>query len=398
MRAIRATHAFDGHRFLPDGATVLLAHGRIAGVGPRDALLPVGLPVSAYDGTLLPGLIDCHVHLVADSGPAGLEPIGDCDTERLAAVITASLAAQARAGVTTVRDLGDRGYLTLDVRDRPGLPRVLAAGPPITTVGGHCHVLGGAVDGRGPEAAVAEHVDHGVDLIKVMASGGMLTPGTDVFGTQFGPDQLRSLTECAHEAGRRVVAHVHSLRAAEASVAAGVDGLEHFGCLTEDGPSVPDDLLDAIAGAGITVDLTPGWDPAQLPDPARAPPGVRATMARLGLSWDGIQQHQRETALRLRAHGIRMVLGLDAGISPAKAHGNLWRAVATLVEGGYPVDEALAAVTAVAAEDCGLAGTTGALRTGLAVDLLVVDGDVERDIAALGRPLLVLVRGVEPAA
>jgi imidazolonepropionase-like amidohydrolase len=122
-------------------------------------------------------------------------------------------AAQLRAGVTTVRDLGDRDYLALRLREtRTGLPTIVAAGPPITSAGGHCHFLGGVAE-RGVRDAVREHAERGVDVIKVMASGGFLTSGTDVDGRQFTPDDLAALVDEAHRHGLWGGWRVGSMRA-----------------------------------------------------------------------------------------------------------------------------------------------------------------------------------------
>ncbi len=154
-------------------------------------------------------------------------------------------------------------YRTLGFRDAadPGVPRIVASGPPFTTEGGHCHYLGGAAEGASAiRTAMAEHVSRGVDVIKVMASGGMLTPGTDQLGVQFSPDDLALVVSLAHGAGLPCVAHTHSVRGARHAVEAGVDGLEHFTCLTDEGMRTPPDLLDLIASAGVVVDQTIGWN------------------------------------------------------------------------------------------------------------------------------------------
>jgi imidazolonepropionase-like amidohydrolase len=393
MRAIRASHAFDGTRFLPGGATVLVDADRIVGVETGRADLPDGVEVTEYAGTVLPGLVDCHTHLVADATFGGLERAGAMPDEALDRVIADSLRAHAVAGVTTVRDLGDRDYRTLAVRERPGLPRVVASGPPITTPGGHCHFLGGAVDGD-LRAAVAEHAEHGVDVIKVMASGGFATPGTDQLGAQFTVAELAALVDQAHAAGHPVVAHAHSLLGMQNALAAGVDGIEHFTGLTSEGPQIDDELLDEVARRGVYVDLTMGNDRsvhALMPAP---PPPVAALMARLGVtSFDAFYLSRIGVFSRLREHGVAVVTGVDSGMGLAKRHGNAWRTVGELVEGGYPVAEALAAATSVAAEACGLAGETGRLAEGYAADLLVLDGDLAQDPALLSAPQEVLVRG-----
>ena len=399
MQGIRARSAFDGERFLDGGATVLVDEDQVVGVEPYDFVPPGDIEVTAYDGTLLPGLIDAHVHLVADGVPGSLEAVGQMTDEEIDAVITRTLAQQAEHGVTTVRDLGDRRYRTLAFRDAaaPGVPRIVAAGPPFTTEGGHCHYLGGAVEGADAiRAIVAEHVERGVDVIKVMASGGMLTPGTDQLGVQFSAADLALIVSLGHDAGLPVVAHAHSVPGAWHAVEAGVDGLEHFTCLTEEGMVTSPELLDAVAAAGIVVDPTIGWNRDAINLGLMAP-RLRELMERLGLDPDSMLA-ARAAQLRLaREHGVRIVSGTDAGIGPAKVHGDgVWRAVVECAA-ALPLEEALASATSYAADALGLAAVTGGLRPGLAADLLVVDGDVRADPEALGRPVAVLVRGVAPA-
>lgn len=393
MRVIRAAHAFDGSRFLPGGATVLLDADRIVGVqtGRVDAL--DGVEVTEFSGTVLPGLIDCHTHLVADATYGGLERAGAMPDETLDIVITNSLRAHVVAGVTTVRDLGDRGFCTLAHRDRPGLPRVVAAGPPLTTPDGHCHFLGGVVDGD-IRAAVAAHAERGVNLIKVMASGGFATPGTDQLGAQFTVAQLAEVVDGAHAAGLPVIAHAHSLLSMQNALAAGVDGIEHFSGLTPEGPRIDDQLLDEAARRNVYVGLTMGNDRALHASMPAPPPPLAALMARLGVtSFDQFYASRFAVLTRLRQHGVAVIAGVDSGMGPPKRHGNAWRAVGELVESGYPVDEALAAATSLAAAACGLAGETGRLAEGYAADILVTDGNLSQDISLLSRPREVLVRG-----
>lgn len=396
MHALRAPIAFDGSAFLLDGVTVLVDDGLILGVESFGYDVPHDCPVTSYDGTLLPGLIDAHVHLVSDASLGSLERAGTAADNELDRTITESLATQAAAGVTTVRDLGDVRYRTLAFRDRlgDGMPRIVAAGPPLTVPAGHCHYLGGVVDG--PEAIrrmIADHVEQGVDVVKVMASGGMLTVGTDLAGTQFSAADLRILVESAHEAGLAVLAHAHSLSGIEHALAAGVDGLEHFTGITDTGVALPDDLLDRVAAAGLPVDPTMGNDEsviAKIPEP---PPQIVALMERLGLDFASFFAQRLVDVARMRERGVRIVSGVDAGAGPPKRHGNAWRTVADLIAAGYPVPDALAASTSSAAEACGVGDLTGRLRPGLAADLLVVDGDPRTDPESLSRPLEVFVRG-----
>ena len=395
--ALSARVAFDGTRFLPDGATVLIDGETIVGVEAFGYDVPADCPVTTYDGTLLPGLFDAHVHLVSDAGRGSLERSGTTAQAEVDAVIDQSLRQQVAAGVTTVRDLGDTRYRTLAFRDRadPGLPRIVAAGPPMTVPDGHCHYLGGVAVGPDEvRAAVLERRDRGVDVIKVMASGGMLTLGSDVFGVQFTPEDLRVLVDTAHEQGLQVLAHAHSLAGIEHALAAGVDGLEHFTGLTAQGVQMPDAVLERVAAAGVTVDPTFGFDRAAMANMPGPPPPIQELMKSTGIDFEAVMVARRLVAGRMRAHGVRVVSGLDAGAAPPKAHGNIALAIADLLVAGFPVDEALATATAVAADACGLGDVTGTLRSGLAADVLVVDGDLRTEPEALGRPLAVLARGV----
>jgi imidazolonepropionase-like amidohydrolase len=400
MYAIRAAYAFDGRGFLPGAATVVVDQDRIVGVEEGWPDLPAGVEVSEYDGTVLPGLFDCHTHLVADSTIGGLERAGSMSAEELDAVILGSLRAHAAAGVTTVRDLGDRGFRTLAFREQPGLPRVVAAGPPLTTPGGHCHFLGAQVAGD-LRAVVEGHARQGVDVVKVMASGGFATSGSDQLGAQFTVSELRVMVEQTHRAGLPIVAHAHSLLGVRNALEAGADGIEHFSCLSADGAAISDALLEDVARRGVAIDLTLGNDRSLhrlMPVP---PPPVAALMARLGVStFDELHQTRITVLSRLREHGVRVIAGVDSGMAPPKRHGNAWRTVGELVEAGYSVSEALASATSLAAEACGLQTRSGRLATGFAADLVVVAGDLSTDVGLLGDPLTVLIRGtpVPPAS
>jgi len=396
MRALRALAAFDGERFIPGGATVFIEDGVIEGVESVGCEVPADCRLTTFEGTLLPGLFDGHVHLVSDAALGSLERAGSLDADAVDNIIEHSLRRQAAAGVTTVRDLGDVGYRTLGFRDSPrtDLPRITAAGPPLTVPDGHCHYLGGVVEGPdGIRAALSEHEQRGVDVIKVMASGGMTTLGTDPFGVQFEAADLRTLVEAAHAAGLPVLAHAHSLAGIRHALAAGVDGIEHFTGLTETGIRVPDEVLEAVAGAGVFVNPTLGVDREALASMPAPRPGIAAALKRIGLDVETAQAARLQVLQRAQNHGIRLVSGVDAGAAPAKRHGIVSLALAALTEGGFSIADAVATATTVAAQACGLAQVTGRLQPGLAADILVVDGNLEHDITALQRPATVLIRG-----
>ena len=145
-------------------------------------------------------------------------------------------------------------------------PRLLVSGPPLTTVGGHCWFLGGEVDGvEQMRASVAERADRGVDVVKVFATGGNLTPGSDPGAAQFAPGELSALVAEVHRYGLPVAVHAHGRDGIAAALEAGADTIEHFSFMTADSVVGDDALVDAVAAAGMRVVLTPGSAPGQSP-------------------------------------------------------------------------------------------------------------------------------------
>src|SRR5437868_4341494 len=342
--ALRAAWLFDGtgSALIPD-PLVVIDGGTIVAVG-SGVPAPDGADVIDLGGAaLLPGLVDTHVHLAFD---ASADPVGALaarsDEEVLEALVRAGPAGL-RGGGTTVRDLGDRNYLSLGLRGRPGLPTIVAAGPPVTTPAGHCHYLGGAAvpTEAGMRAAVREHVERGVDVIKIMASGGTLTPGTYQHLAQFTPEVLRAAVDEAHRYGLQVTAHAHAVAAIANAVAAGVDGMEHVSFWTEESVDAPAELIQLIADRRTVVGLTVGMLP---PPPGLAPP--RELLVRL----PGIKANMR----RLYEAGALMVAGSDAGIAPVKPPDVVRYAPPMLGEAGFSPAEALRAVTSGPAQVIGL--------------------------------------------
>ena len=377
---LRAAAMFDGvSSALAANPLVVIADGVIVAVeGPGAAVPPGATAIDLPGATLLPGLIDTHLHLCFD---ASVDPVGhlaQTDDDALRGQMAAAARRALSAGVTTVRDLGDRGYLALELRDGDAaggadpLPTVVASGPPITTPGGHCHFLGGAASGtRGLRAAVQERAERGVDVIKVMASGGNLTQGSTAHLPQFDAEALRVIVAEAHRLGLPVTAHAHSARSIADAVAAGVDGLEHVTFMTADGVDAPDALIRAIATRQIVV----GWTVASHPDQRGAVfPEIASRMAAL-------------VANRRRLHeaGAMLVPGTDAGVSPAKPHDVLPYATEDLARAGLSPAEILHAMTSRAAKACGLGHRKGRIAPGFDADLIAVDGNPLDDPAAIRR-------------
>jgi imidazolonepropionase-like amidohydrolase len=399
MFGIRAGRAFDGERVVPGGALVLIDDGRIAAVEPGAASAPEGCQVlEAPGGTVLPGLIDAHVHLCADGTDGTLDRIGEPSADAMMAVIEQSLRRHLAAGVTAVRDLGDRRFAVLDwrssVRSGRGVyPAVVAAGPPITSVGGHCANMGGEAAGAAQlRAAVRERAGRGVDVVKIMTSGGFSTTGTQVMLCQFTLDEVRIVVEAAHAAGLPVTAHAHGLPAVHMAMAAGADGIEHCSFLTDQGVSQSEQDLARLAQAGTAVCPTLG-----ITGPMTPTPNAAALLARHQMTMEQVVEMRKRRAGQMHAAGVRIVAGTDGGISASKPHGLLPVSAAFLVDGGVSTVAALASATALAAAACGLGDSKGRLRAGYDADLLVVDGDPVADIGALARPVAVFAGGRRPA-
>lgn len=346
-----------------------------------------------YPGhTLLPGLINCHVHLVFDAGPRPVETLAEtADPDLLPAM--ADRAQQALlAGVTTVRDLGDRGGLAIQLRDAinrgelPG-PRVVASGPPLTPPGGHCWFFGGEVaDQDAIRRQVRHNAELGCDVIKVMASGGQLTPNSPpMWQSQFTPDELRVVVSEATAAGLPVAAHAHGTDAIAGAVEAGVTTIEHCTWLRAGGQGYEtrDDVGRRMAERGVFACVA--W-----------PSGWRAFMARIG--------QQRAEAMFDRFHwladlGVPLIPGTDAGL-PTSVFDDFAGALGLYEHLGFSPDRVIEMATATSAAALGQGDHIGRIAPGYAADLLVVDGDPLLGLDALGDRRLVLARGraAAPAA
>ena len=393
-RAYRADHAFDGTGPLPAGALLLVDDGRITAIEPASTPVPTGYDLTYLPGaTLLPGLIDVHTHLCGNGEPGALDRLPGLTPEELDATIEQALAAQLAGGVTAVRDLGDHRWAVVDRhRARSSGPTVVAAGPPITSPDGHCAAMGGAVSGvDGLRRAVQERAERGAGVVKIMASGGVLTPHTDLRTSQFSREELRAVVDEAHRLGLPVTAHAHGLGAVEDCVAVRVDGIEHCSCTGPDGMRTPPELAAAIAAAGIAVCPTLGHDFGRWG--GQPPPEVVAAMRRSGAT---VEARLRQVG-DLHRGGVMLVSGVDSGVHPVKGHGSLPQAVIELVRSGVPAVAALASATGLAADACGLAGRTGRLRPGLDADLILVAGDPTSDVAALRELRTVVSRGRQVA-
>lgn len=384
VTAIRAARLFDGaDETCVRDPLVLVEDGRITRV-EAGGVAPPGVELVELPGaTLLPGLIDPHVHLGFDAAPDPIARLVSRTDDEVLATMRIAADAQLAAGVTTVRDLGDRDYLAVRLRDTAAdeLPTILASGPPITSIDGHCAVLGGAVSGVVElRAAVRERADRGADVVKIMASGGGMTTTTQMHVAQFTRDELSAAVDEAHRVGLPVTVHAHALAAIREALAAGVDGIEHCSFLTADGVEAPEEVLAELVARQVPVTTTAGLRPVEGAPPP--PPVVVQNLSRM-----------QETLIGLHARGGRVMAGPDAGIAPQKPHGVLPDGLVQLAGLGFGAAAALRANTSVAAQALGLGAVKGRVAPGFDADLLAVDGDPLIDMAALLRPLAVFARG-----
>ncbi|GAA1734535.1 amidohydrolase family protein [Microbacterium paludicola] len=384
MRIITAAKVLTGPELdtLQDGA-VVIDGDRVAWVG-AEADLPVeygGVDVVRLgDLTVLPGLIDAHVHLGFDGGPHPVERMMAENDARQVATMLRSARELLSAGVTTARDLGSRDLLGVDVRDAilDGTaegPRMLIAGPAITVTGGHCWFMNGEVDSPDEMRRMIRSLHKGgVDCFKVMSTGGNMTPGSAPWHAQFPEDDLAIAVDEAHRLGKTIAAHAHGVEGIRRALAAGVDTIEHCSFQTQDGSDGYDEELGrAIAASNTAVSPTCS---ARMKDFMRLMPWRRFALGDL----------YRE--------GATIIASTDSGIDDNPHWAFISALEAMLMTGMSPRDVLLSA-TSVSARVLGIDHLAGSIAPGLSADLLAVAGDPREDISVLHDLRLIVARGRE---
>ncbi|MBI3028407.1 MAG: amidohydrolase family protein [Candidatus Rokubacteria bacterium] len=367
------------------GKAVVVEGPRIAAVVEEGAA-PAGTRLRLDGLTLLPGLINAHVHLCL-GGEA--DPVTPMRQEPLA-LTAVKMAIRARqtveAGVTTVRDLGGREYAEFAVRSavKEGLipgPRILAAGRCICMTGGHGWWIGREADGPDDvRKAVREQLRAGADVIKIIATGGVMTPGVEPGSAQLTPEEVRAAIEEATKAGRRVAAHAQGSQGVAACVEAGITSIEHGIFLTEE-------LVARMKREGVA--LVPTLIAAhQIAVPGVAA-GIPAYMVKK--SQAVMASHLASFQMAVKA-GVPIAAGTDAG-TPLNPHGSMVPELELMVKHGMTPLDALRSATTVAAGVLGLGSEVGQVAPGFAADLLAVKGTPTERVGALAELRLVLANG-----
>lgn len=351
------------------------------------------------DATVLPGLIDTHCHLTFNAGPnhdvvrRGVVEESDA---RLALRAVANAQAHLARGVTTLRDVGGRGFLTLAMRDavREGLvlgPRMQVSGPAISTTRGHLNYLGAIANSAEELRRVAtEILDAGADLVKLCATGGIMTAESDPVGSQYTTEELRAAVEVAESRGTLVAAHVLASEALVRCVEAGVRSIEH--CMWQETPGVyrfQPEIAAVMREKGIFAGLTfAGLGQARYLEQKFG----KAPREDMGV-WRGRMESRYAAEREMVASGVRYVLHSDAGVRETP-FGAFWLTLATACfELHLSPLQAIAATTSTAAALLGWEDRVGTLEPGKCADLLVVERNAAQVIEALSEPKLVLLNG-----
>ena len=392
---VHAAHLLDvkSGKLLAD-QTLVIEVGKIISSGAAaEARVPAdAIRIELPNATVLPGLIDAHTHLTMEP-KFGYERLAiSVPREALTGAKNARLTLL--AGFTTARNVGARGFTDVALRDAinsgdvPG-PRLLVSGPPLSITGGHCDnnmlpseyhaVSDGAADGiAAVQHKVRENIKYGADLIKVCATGGVLSLGDNPQHSQYTLEEMKAIVADAHRLGRKVAAHAHGAEGIRWAAEAGVDSVEHGSYIDDAGISamkehgtylVPTLYLGdwMIENAGLT----------HLPPP-------------LLIKAQEVIPAARKNIAHAFAGGVKVAFGTDAAVYP---HGLNAHEFAVMVKLGLTPLQAIQAATVNAADLLGWSGKVGTLEPGAWADIVGVDGDPVKDVTTLERVKFVMKGG-----
>ncbi len=373
----------DGPVITGDGrmlehATVLVEDDKIVKVAKQDITIPQGAQKIPLDGmTLLPGFIDSHIHICLDGSP---DPVSTMMAESHTET-TLKAAGAARqtlmAGITTVRDMGGKDGIDLGLKQaiNSGLiqgPRMLVSGRLICMTGGHGWRLG--QEANGPDEvrrAAREQIKAGVDIIKLMATGGVMTPGVQPGSEQFTEEEMRAGVEEAHKAGKKTATHAMGTQGILNALRAGIDSIEHGVYLNEEAVALMvEDKVPFIPTISACYHIEAKGVAAGIPEYA-----VEKTLM--------VKPHHLESIRMAREAGVLIAAGTDAG-TPFNLHGKNLGEIRLLVDyGGFSPMEAIEAGTRASALTLGLENELGTIEEGKIADLIMVTGNPLENIDIL---------------
>ena len=393
ITAVHAAHLLDVKTGkILDNVTVTIKGDRIASVAAGGAAPKGAHVIELPNATLLPGLIDAHTHLTFDPN-FGYQELGvSIPKEALIGAKNARITLE--AGFTTVRNVGARGYTDIALRDAinegmvPG-PRMLASGPPLSITGGHCdqnllpyewHATSdGAADGvEAVQHKVREIIKYGADVIKVCATGGVLSKGDDPQASQYTLEEMKAIVADAHRLGRKVAAHAHGAQGIAWAAEAGVDSIEH-------GSYIDDNAIKIMKEHGtylVPTQYLADW--------------MRENAVKIGLPAMYAEKMKTVTAAMrqnvgkaIRA-GVKIALGTDAAVYP---HGLNAHEFEVYVKLGMTPLQSIQTGTVNAADLLGWSDRIGSVEQGKFADMIAVEGDPTKDITLLQHPVFVMKGG-----
>lgn len=382
--AVKAAHMVDVRNgTLVDNAVVLISGERITAAGSKLAIPAGAQVIDLGNKTLLPGLIDSHTHITGAPEDAGYSLIAK-SVPRMTLQGAKNALVTLRAGFTTIRDVGADNYMDIGLRDAinegdvPG-PRILASGPPLSITGGHCDetmhapeykiTALGVADGADEAMKVTRrNIKYGADVIKICATGGVLSFGDDPRTSQYTLEELKAIIGDAHRLGRKTAAHAHGGDGIKLSVLAGIDSIEHGSYIDDEGIKLMKEHKTYLVPTLYLGDwLIENAEAIKLPKPLLEKAKVVLPAARVNIG----------KAIKA---GVPIAFGTDAAVYP---HGLNAREFGVLVKLGMTPAQAIRTATINAADLLGWSDKVGSIEAGKYADLIAVEGDPLKNVQTL---------------